>query len=409
MLVPASEIEQTKYGVRLRGGPVEIHPGELCISNFTDPITSYAILYGANSDYPTVTDNVRYGGASIKTTAPASGSRGFTRDYSVAKDWSNYTNFRISCFVENPGNIAFIKVMFYTGANFAELQVRNIRSGWNNFSANLSEVYVNAGVNWAAIDKVRFQITANSLGTATITWDSVLIYPSAQKTYAAITFDDGYASVFDVLVPLFAKYNVKGTAFVPGRFIGTAGKMTAQQIMSVRDYGWDIGAHGNAHTASYDAMTAQQIRDDIDGCDAAYIAAGLDLPEFCAAPVAYTQSDLDKERVIFSRYRAMRAGGGTANRTNSGLISYPARSAACIPAYSMTGGSASVITKLNLALPGKSPTIFYCHDVAPTAPSQGISTADMEAILVFCAENAIEVVTMTELFAACPGIGGGLW
>lgn len=400
---------QTSYALRKTGGPVEEPSGRFCFSNFSDPVANYTYQYGGASDYISETNYVRYGSASIRTTVPASGSRAFSKELGYTVDWTRFKNFRISCYIQGVVNASNVRLLIYGGTNYAEITLRNLVEGWNNFTVNREGVYDGPGMDWATFTKVRFNATAGAGGEFSITWDVFNMFPGPAKSYAAFTFDDGFSSVANLLVPLFAKYGAVATSFVPGQFIGTAGKMTAAQIRSVRDYGWDIGAHGNTHAAAYDTLTPAQIQADIDGCDAAFVAAGLDLPTLGAYPITYTASDIDRERVIYSRYRAMRAGGGTANRTNSGQTSYPMRSAAVMPGYSLTVGAAQAVAVLGTAKANNAPIIFYCHDVANVAPAQGMSTADLTTVLDYCVANSIEIVSMSQLLDQCPGVCGGLW
>ncbi len=75
-----------------------------------------------------------------------------------------------------------------------------------------------------------------------------------------LTFDDGYASVYEVAKPLLEERGVRAAAFVPTGYIGRSfggntragsgpalATMTADQIRALRDAGWDIGAHSVSH------------------------------------------------------------------------------------------------------------------------------------------------------------------
>lgn len=83
----------------------------------------------------------------------------------------------------------------------------------------------------------------------------------------AITFDDGYRTVFEVARPIMDRLGYVGTVFVPTDFPGQPGPMawpgidqwlgTAhqdelrcmswEQLRVLRDAGWEIGAHGCSH------------------------------------------------------------------------------------------------------------------------------------------------------------------
>ena len=75
-----------------------------------------------------------------------------------------------------------------------------------------------------------------------------------------LTFDDGYASVYNVAKPLLKERGVRAAAFVPTGHIGRAfggntragsgpalPTLNADQIRALRDAGWDIGAHSVSH------------------------------------------------------------------------------------------------------------------------------------------------------------------
>jgi peptidoglycan/xylan/chitin deacetylase (PgdA/CDA1 family) len=75
----------------------------------------------------------------------------------------------------------------------------------------------------------------------------------------AITFDDGYESVFLHAWPILQRYNIPATVFVNPEFIGQfngwdvniAGQrfrhMDWQQIDALHKNGWEIGSHGMRH------------------------------------------------------------------------------------------------------------------------------------------------------------------
>ncbi|MBI4355955.1 MAG: polysaccharide deacetylase family protein [Candidatus Omnitrophica bacterium] len=62
-----------------------------------------------------------------------------------------------------------------------------------------------------------------------------------------LTFDDGYASHFEVVVPLLLRYRLTGTFFVPVARIGQPGYMTWDQLRRLVFLGMEIGSHGVTH------------------------------------------------------------------------------------------------------------------------------------------------------------------
>ncbi|MBU0640315.1 MAG: polysaccharide deacetylase family protein, partial [Planctomycetes bacterium] len=81
-----------------------------------------------------------------------------------------------------------------------------------------------------------------------------------QHKAVVLTFDDGYASVFDVARPLLEARGIRAAVFIPTGYVGRpfAGNtragtgpalptMTAEQIRALADAGWEIGAHSVTH------------------------------------------------------------------------------------------------------------------------------------------------------------------
>ena len=92
-----------------------------------------------------------------------------------------------------------------------------------------------------------------------------VLHPPAGRT-VVITFDDGYRSVVEDAFPVLERLGVRGTVFVPTRFVGAEvaawpgtdcwlgtgfehelTPMTWDQLGILRDAGWEIGSHTATH------------------------------------------------------------------------------------------------------------------------------------------------------------------
>ncbi len=93
----------------------------------------------------------------------------------------------------------------------------------------------------------------------------------------ALTFDDGYSSVFEQALPLLRKYGFVATAFVVSGCLGTAGQwdprgrripnvdlMGPEEIRELAGAGWEIGSHSKTH-ARLTQLDDDALAREIDG------------------------------------------------------------------------------------------------------------------------------------------------
>ncbi|MFH1419653.1 MAG: polysaccharide deacetylase family protein [Planctomycetota bacterium] len=93
-----------------------------------------------------------------------------------------------------------------------------------------------------------------------------------------LTFDDGYASVFDVARPLCRMRDIRPAVFIPtghiaGTFTGNSREgdgpplptMTPDQLRELHHDGWDIGAHSVSHPV-FASLSDEQARRELGEC-----------------------------------------------------------------------------------------------------------------------------------------------
>jgi peptidoglycan/xylan/chitin deacetylase (PgdA/CDA1 family) len=69
-----------------------------------------------------------------------------------------------------------------------------------------------------------------------------------QKPRIGITFDDGYASDFDIALPILQERSLPATFFIVPSFIGRPGFLTWRQVKELADAGMSIGSHTLNHS-----------------------------------------------------------------------------------------------------------------------------------------------------------------
>jgi peptidoglycan/xylan/chitin deacetylase (PgdA/CDA1 family) len=62
-----------------------------------------------------------------------------------------------------------------------------------------------------------------------------------------LTFDDGFATDFEVVYPLLLSRGLRGTFFVTANHVGRDGYVTAPQLREMAAAGMEIGSHGLTH------------------------------------------------------------------------------------------------------------------------------------------------------------------
>jgi peptidoglycan/xylan/chitin deacetylase (PgdA/CDA1 family) len=72
-------------------------------------------------------------------------------------------------------------------------------------------------------------------------------YSENNKNVVCLTFDDGFASDWEIVFPLLQEYSATATFFVVTDWIGKKGYLTHVQIKEMSDSGMQIGSHSHTH------------------------------------------------------------------------------------------------------------------------------------------------------------------
>lgn len=84
-------------------------------------------------------------------------------------------------------------------------------------------------------------------GFRTIKLGDLELPPSGPKPLL-ITFDDGHESDLMMAAPELARRNLHAIFFVIWSFLGRPGYLSRDQVLELRDQGFEIGSHGLTHT-----------------------------------------------------------------------------------------------------------------------------------------------------------------
>ena len=114
----------------------------------------------------------------------------------------------------------------------------------------------------------------NGITTRDLWWSLDQTAPLPAKP-VMLTFDDGYADAYSVVLPLLQKYGFVGVFFVSVNKVGTAGYITREQLRAIADAGMDVESHAMDHISMnttvaiqrYQMCTARQYLSDWTGTD----------------------------------------------------------------------------------------------------------------------------------------------
>ncbi len=117
-----------------------------------------------------------------------------------------------------------------------------------------------------AVDAGDFRAQLDAIvncGYRTIKLDD-LDRPLAESKSLLITFDDGHQSDLLVAAPELARRNLHAIFFVIWSYLGRPGYMTCDQVLALREQGFEIGSHGLTHTRLTQISPAETLNEVLE-------------------------------------------------------------------------------------------------------------------------------------------------
>ena len=134
-------------------------------------------------------------------------------------------------------------------------------------------------------------------------WFSDLAHVEDYEKPVILTFDDGYDDNYTVLYPLLEQYQAKATIFVIGGAMGSAHKMTREQVYELAASGLvSIQSHTYTH-GNLSAMDEAALRQEMERSNAALAAATGQIPYVLCYPegkYSYLTMDVAKDYYTFA-------------------------------------------------------------------------------------------------------------
>jgi peptidoglycan/xylan/chitin deacetylase (PgdA/CDA1 family) len=136
-----------------------------------------------------------------------------------------------------------------------------------------------------------------------------------------ITFDDGYASVYENAYPVMKELGFSGVLYLIANAVGADGYMNAEQVKDMIVDGWEVGSHSMTHP-HLPEVTGPLAYELVDSRDRLKSLLGTDISTF-----AYPFGDFDLEiidKVVRNGYTAG-VGLGSSYVHNTGSLFYLSR------------------------------------------------------------------------------------
>jgi peptidoglycan/xylan/chitin deacetylase (PgdA/CDA1 family) len=131
-------------------------------------------------------------------------------------------------------------------------------SGWNYITCPKSYFKVGAGSpNWASMIAIDFSGNAASGKVAVSSYDNLMVGVKAIPV-VLLRFDDASTTQYSVAFPYMKAAGIRGTIYPITSLIGTAGYLTAAQLLEMQAAGWIVGNHTQNHTDLTTLTEAQQ-------------------------------------------------------------------------------------------------------------------------------------------------------
>ena len=268
--------------------PIIISKG-IVLTEYTNGIAS--LWYNGPDAGSTVATSTEFGGNGIKITknTGAKASSFLQSELSKAFMLEASTNIVIKFKVTRGNNINIDFRVSTQSSNYvgycrlvkqvSNTMVRVDASGFGILSFSGADLIAAGGgdnsiISGSMIDTIQLAVSL-SIG-ADITIIGVYLNPCLRPTMA-ISFDDGWASVYYEAWTYLNRYGIAGTLAVNGGLIGLTGYMTLAQINEIAASGWPILNHSYLHkqvVQGLNAIGSTGIGPNNQICVAQAVAAG---------------------------------------------------------------------------------------------------------------------------------------
>jgi peptidoglycan/xylan/chitin deacetylase (PgdA/CDA1 family) len=348
------------------------------------------------------TTNYVLGSKSIKwiTTEASKIVRG---DWVTNFNLSEYSAFRVKCYIDIPANLTQINFYFgntaltayyHFGLVHAGGSIGFLQQGWNDIVFNLYKADVTGSPSWSTIQNIRITANSSASGPISINFNEMTFLKNNIRGGIVIfSFDDGYQNIYYNAKPIFDKYNYAATEFVIGSLSGVTPYMFPAHLHILQDAGWDIGSHTWTH-ANMLTNTNAQNEIEMQTMQAWLRGNGFRAWDIFAYPYGYYN---DSVKSIVQKYarcaRKVQSYFSPVQPYPLAFNPYEIPAMALDSSMSISGATGYVN---NLVTYG-GVLLFYGHNISGTSGVSTWSSTDLDTLLAWIkSKNSLRVMTFSE-------------
>lgn len=301
-------------------------------------------------------------------------------------------------YVHDRAKLDNFRVYLYSSASAyfqATIAGQDLDQGWNWVVLQRADFITWNGATWDTIIKLTFQLSAHSGQVASMTFAGLYSDP-VMLPRVVIGFDDCYASVHDIALPMFQAAGIRGVMYLSTDFVKSnpAVFLSEAKVEALYSAGWDISIHTKGHIRLTDVSDAEVV-EQVNGCrnwilDRGYVRGANHM----SYPFgSHSQRVVDIVNDLgFVTARTVRSTTAQYNQPNNRLT-IPIKMTLT---YNTT--IASVQAAVDSALTTNGTIIFYGHSIATDAGTSDTTTptAVLQALVDRCVQRKAQVVTMSE-------------
>lgn len=296
-------------------------------------------------------------------------------------------------------NLGQGRIYLYDGTGASQYFDGALTGAWNSDTTAYHRIVYHLGnltgaaINYTNIVKIGFQVAANPAVTPSVWVRSLWWQDNLPVGKIHLSCDDGHASQYTEGVVRCAPYGFPITFFINLSVIGTADRLTIDQIKQIRALGHEIGGHSVSH-ADLTTVDLLQLQNELREPKQYFEKQGIACDSFS---FPFTYANAASLREAYSVYNVCFSwGAGNA----AGKLTTPAPADGwCRIELGPTTTLAAISPKIDAVKTHGGLLALFWHSIG-NDPTHGVPAMVFQQIIDYIAAQGIECVTSNTLHRA---------